>query len=111
MWKPDRKASSQKLSRRKGIGSLGIVLILFISFPARAQERKGTWELGMFLGLQQFGIEAPVTIGPLLRDTIEIETDFTLGTRVGYNVTNHFMVEVVWGTTISPPTATASVRS
>ncbi len=92
-----RRPSGLNRRRLAATALAGMALLAGLS-PAFAQDsRKGSWEIGMYLGLQQFGIN-PTVIGipPIPTDTLEIETDFLLGTRAGYNITNHIEIEFVW---------------
>jgi hypothetical protein len=80
---------------KRGIPILfGALFLILSTFPAHAQERKKTWELGLYTGLIQFSNDG-ITIDGEFAPTFP-DADFVTGVRVGYNISNHWMVEAVW---------------
>lgn len=84
---------------RMGGWPLLLGVILLSAFPAQAQERKNTWELGVFTGLIQFG-EDGIRKDDILAEVVT-DADFVTGIRIAYNASNHWMAEVVWDVTLT----------
>jgi outer membrane protein OmpA-like peptidoglycan-associated protein len=71
---------------RRGVGRLIVALaaaaLVVGALPAFAEERKHSWEVGVFAGYTKFGNET------------EIESDFDYGLRVGWNLAPPYEIEL-----------------
>lgn len=105
MRQPNLRTARWAPPRLRTPALLGILVLTLFTGTAGAQERKRTWEVSLFSGLNQYGVDGVEKSGclaPTCFAAIKADTDFLTGLRVGYNLSNHWQVEAVWDFGVAP---------
>ncbi|MBI4161901.1 MAG: outer membrane beta-barrel protein [Acidobacteria bacterium] len=110
MRKPSLRTPFGAPGRLRTPPLLGILLLALSTGTAGAQDRRKTWEVSLFSGLNQYGVDGVEKDGDFA--ALKADTDFLAGLRVGYNLSSHWQLEAVWdfaAATVEEPYADVSI--